>query len=461
MMFNMSTFNLNLKLSAPLVGAPVDQDLHAHREVTRLRKAGALQEALTLARELTRGAPQDRFVTSAHGWVIWELLKRLKEGYEAQRLPAAQAHAELYALLREYATLGVRGPDLLHSQILSVTLHFKEWGRALWFYRWWLEQGGLSTGDHERFTPEGSKRALPSLAERLWIAVARTLADGAERQQLEPALMEWAGARVQEALSAAPNSEYLNYFWAKYLLAQGRVEEAREFARVTLRRQQRAMWAWATFAETLPAGDLEGRVVCWRYAIALERNPSLSLRVQERLMEALLTLGRTDEAAGALRGLIAVRQREGYKLSPRLRSLAQEAWFTSALLAAPALEDAPLTPNALTALSEEALRLAGVERAAPRVSRAGQGRHRGAEGASEGEREGARAVRGCLSQPEGRPFGFLTPALKGEEIDRDVWVPPALMSAAPPREAWGDVAALAVLGERPSGGVSWRVVRWA
>ena len=412
-----------------------EQASEGAREVTRLRKRGELDGALHLARELTRQLPADKYIASAHGWALWALLKRLKEEREGDRVSLSLAQEQLYALLREYATLRVSAPDLLHSQVLSVALSFKEWGRALWFYRWWCERGGLSAEDRKPFTPEGG-RPVMSLAERLWVAVGRAFSERDPQRPFEPELSAWATARLSAALEEHPSSEHLNYYWAKVLIAEGRAEEARGFARVTLKRHSKAMWAWAVFAETLPLDDLEGRLTCWRYAVEVERNPVMSLKVRERLVEGLLRLTRHHEAAAHLRVIVEVRAREGFKLSARLAALCEEEWYR-------ALREAP--PLELPSAAQEALRLAGIE------ARPARDQRRAGRGAPQ------REVRGALRQPLGKPFGFLKLNDSGEEL----WVPPALMSEAPPRAAWGELSALAAAGAHPkTGEESWRVVRW-
>lgn len=406
------------------------------RQVTQLRKSGALDEALQHARSLSEANPQDAYVASTHAWVLWALLKKDKEALTESEAIKGHHFRRLEELLREYSTLNVKRPDLVHSQVLSVTLHFKGWMGALGFMKWWFESGGFLADDHEGFMPPGQRRPLMSLVERFSVRVAKLLVTNKSATQDE---LTWAEAITEQALNQQPNQIHLNYYWTKLLLQRGALKQARTFALKVVKRNPRAMWTWDLLNSTLAEDEHEMGLHCWRYAIELERDPVISLKVQEKLVVALVEQGIYDEATWRLKQLLALRHREGYKVSERLQQLSMSTWYTTR-------KDQSLTTPPSS--KQLVLEWAGLEERRQR---------RSAGTTKQSAQEETREVIAKLTQNEGQPFGFLREV---KDLG-DVWVPPRLMECAPEQESRAQVKALIKMGEHPkTKKISWRVVRW-
>ena len=405
------------------------------RQITHLRKSGALDEALQLARSLSETHPHDSYVASTHAWVLWALLKRDKEALIESEPIKSHVFRRLEELLREYSSLPAERPSMLHSNMLNLSLHFKGWPGALGFMKWWFQAGGFQAEDYQGFTPPGKRRALMSLVERFAVRVAKLLVTD-ERSSSDE--LTWATEVTEQALQKLPHQIHIHYYWAKHLLQQGELKQAKVFALEVVKRSPRAMWTWDLLNSTLMDDEYEMGLHCWRYAIELERDPIISLKVQEKLVLALADQGAYEEATWRLSQLLSLRQRKGFKVSERLQQLNVSSWYTS-------LKDQAL--SAPSSSKQAVLMWAGLEERRPKRS----------PNTQHGAQAETREVTATLTQPEGQPFGFLT----GIQDLGDVWVPPRLMESAPKSSDHSDMKALIKRGEHPkTKRPSWRVIKW-
>jgi len=70
-----------------------------HQEITDLRKSGRLDEAYSLAKQSLAQHPDDKFIKSAYGWVIYEKLKKTVEMATQNNLTQKDALSVLKDLL--------------------------------------------------------------------------------------------------------------------------------------------------------------------------------------------------------------------------------------------------------------------------------------------------------------------------------------------------------------------------
>ncbi|PAX54139.1 hypothetical protein [Brunnivagina elsteri] len=88
--------------------------MQLHQEINDLRKAGKLEEAYTRGKELVNEYPEDQYIKSSFGWVLYEQVKNLVEiAQESQGTQANQSASQLRDILREYYKLNLPRPDLL------------------------------------------------------------------------------------------------------------------------------------------------------------------------------------------------------------------------------------------------------------------------------------------------------------------------------------------------------------
>ncbi len=299
--------------------------MDAAQQVTTLRKAGRLDEALALAMPALAAAPEDLWLRRAVGWLFYDLIKRDVEGFGAGRVSRGQLIAHLNEWLREYARGGKADcPGLLHSLLLTQVLKVnKEWPRFLAFARWW-DPACLRPEDREPFELDNGK-TVASLELRLVYAIGRAVSSGSEHQ--DPNLVAWGAALLDSALEAHPNDQWLHYYTSKRLIDLGQTAEAREHLLPVLRRQRQASWAWALFGRTWEIEDPGKAITCYFRAIQVAGKDVEVVGTRVQLAALLAEAERYAEATVQVRAAIQCREKNDYRIPQGLAVLAASDWY--------------------------------------------------------------------------------------------------------------------------------------
>jgi hypothetical protein len=94
-------------------------------EIKNLRKAGRIDEAYSRGYELLKQHPNDKFLASSVGWVLYDKVKKLVDtANQSQSIDAESSVSQLKEILGEYYKLKLTRPDLLFSLLLSQILRF-------------------------------------------------------------------------------------------------------------------------------------------------------------------------------------------------------------------------------------------------------------------------------------------------------------------------------------------------
>jgi tetratricopeptide (TPR) repeat protein len=299
--------------------------MNAAQQVTTLRKAGHLDEALAVAMPALEAASDDLWLRRAVGWLFYDLIKRDVEGFGAGRVTRGQLIAHLDQWLREYARGGKADcPGLLHSRLLTQVLKVnKEWPRFLAFARWW-DPACLRPEDREPVALDNGK-TLASLELRLFYAVGRASSAGSDEQ--DPDLVSWGAELMDTALESHPNDQWLHYYKSKRLIGLGQTAEARKHLLPVLRRQRQASWAWGLFGRTWETEDPGKAITCYFRAIQVAGKDVEVVGTRVQLAQLLAKGERYAEAAVQVRAALACRETNDYRIPQDLAALAASAWY--------------------------------------------------------------------------------------------------------------------------------------
>ena len=111
------------------------------KKVQELRKAGKPDEALQMAQGLLHQSPNEYQARAQAEWACFDLVKqvvaRIQKSVETNERTNHADLDGLYQLLRNYANLGPRVPDMALSNILNQLSKFRQVRRRLQSSRLW------------------------------------------------------------------------------------------------------------------------------------------------------------------------------------------------------------------------------------------------------------------------------------------------------------------------------------
>jgi hypothetical protein len=309
------------------------------KTVFALRKAGRLDEALEMGRKLYKETPTDIWINRALGWVLYDCAKLTLAHNETPQMD------QIRSFLEEYANLHlIERPSLLHSLILSFAIrvvdHFPTFPD---FVRWWNVET-LRPEDWMSQKAEGDKE-YPALAERLVKALNKSVKMGDHTRNLP-----WIAEFMRQALDRFPDDPWLPYYYAKLLVKQGRLDEAREIALPVIRAKRREFWAWDVLASTCGQNEVSLRKACLCKALMCgAKDESFLINVILELAQAMKADGELAEAKHEYDRYVAIRAGKGWKIPESVQTVKSEPWYASVTATAENKEYyAEFSPNADT-----------------------------------------------------------------------------------------------------------------
>lgn len=300
--------------------------MSAAQQISAMRKAGQLDEALALARPLLAEIRTNTELKWAVGWLLYALVKRDVGDFVAGQRAGENLVSHLDEWLRQYTRSGKpNAPDLLHSLLMTQVLKVaRDWPNFLAFARWWWNPSLLRPEDRTPFETDDGK-TIDSLELRLIHAVARLISRDQGEQR--PDLVAWGAELLDNALRSHPDDRWLHYFKSKFLTKQGDTEEARKHLLPFLRRQRRASWAWSLFGQTWEQDNTDRAIMCYFRALQVARKDVEVLKTRVRLAGLLAKSERYAEAAVQVRAAQQCREQHGYKIPQHLTQLMNSDWF--------------------------------------------------------------------------------------------------------------------------------------
>lgn len=208
------------------------------QEARTFDKQGDHVKAASLFREALRIAPTSKESQEGLGWALARLLK------EELQKDKPDVH-KVDQMLREYLSLEqVTKPSVLHSWILTHATRARELLGDLYpsfVIKWGIEN--LRDEDFQPYKPEGQDKFLPGLAERMGMALGKTIKSvkgKAIPKNIDPGCICKILAGLTERF---PGHPWLPYYYAKALMLVGDLNAARAALLPIVRTKQTEFWA--------------------------------------------------------------------------------------------------------------------------------------------------------------------------------------------------------------------------
>lgn len=349
--------------------------------VTELRKAGRLDEALTLGVAELAAKPNDIWAKRNLAWVyheqlkltagenavdflqslaaiaklglgpeeeilypnvIWQVVKRLyvlekanypivgwvkvrvneENHWTRSSLPSIDSRfrhqTEAHQLLAQVARLPYAIPSEAHSALLKATLYLKEKACPLKLLLTYPLLDALRLEDYQSEEYDG--RQQKSLAEMAFMALARELA--AEANQFQPEITAFL-PQLEKTIARLPAAQWLPFFKVKLQLSSGDASAALPTLLPIVRQKSGEFWAWNLLAETLEATDPTAALACLYRASTCGSEEKFLGKVRLKLAH-LLTDSHPGEAHWQLSKVQAAYAAEGWPIKGAALPLAEQ-----------------------------------------------------------------------------------------------------------------------------------------
>lgn len=346
---------------------------YVSQQIRDLRRRGNLKEALSLASQAHREAPNDKYITSEFTWVLYGCLKRysdetskyhgnadaylktlkaiVKHRFEpaenemfyenlpknigsvawdiVKRKDVRSLHS-LFELVQELSGFcsGARNAILLRAFLTG----FEENARYMLDTISWYGLRSFTDKDCADETYQGEKH--PGIAEKAINAYLDALVKKSFDESFIAAKQEQEEAAAQvmpfTKRPACAHWEWLTYKLGKLLYELGRMSEAREMFGAFLFEHQNVFYAWGAYADACLPDLPDMYRACLFKCLRLSSSPEYALTYHEKALEVFAKEG--DYSAAKTEALVIsnCRSERGWKSSQLVGRVEQEPWFAEA-----------------------------------------------------------------------------------------------------------------------------------
>ena len=296
-----------------------------HKHITDLRKSNQLDEALTIAQNCYAKHPNDQYLQSAYGWVLYFKIKQTidKLAHASYRDKPA-LYQQIGSYFKPYYDFkDTYKPDLLNSQLIGLLCKIPEWRYFLSVARWFGVECFRAEDMQNRKTPDGIEY------DSLYLQFHHALADAISGniEFIEPDLVTWALDQVHVALKQFPNHLWINQKLTKYYLNQKQLDKALAHIKPLIKRKSNEFWVWSLLGDIYLELDSQHSLTCYYHAINLCKKDEFSLSVRQSLALLLAKLQDYPAATYQINQILRIRQAHNYNSNDELKALIAQPWY--------------------------------------------------------------------------------------------------------------------------------------
>lgn len=299
-------------------------------EIKNLRKSGQIDEAYSRGYELLKQHPNDKFLASSVGWVLYDKVKKLVDtANQSQSIDIEESISQLKEILGEYYKLKLIRPDLLFSLLLSQILRFPQQIKFLPKFLKWAGVDSFRAEDFQVSTANDGK-VFDSLVEKTArevgkIACELTVQDYPDATELQNFAIKLIDVALDRAFIQKP--EWLNYRKALLLNRLGRSAEAQKLLVSFVKQKRSDYWAWHALAKVVETSDPTLALALCAKACLTCRDENFGVGVFEDLSRLAANKGQWKVAKWAADRAFNVRNSNRWKIPQSLHNLLTASWY--------------------------------------------------------------------------------------------------------------------------------------
>ena len=164
-----------------------------------------------------------------------------------------------------------------------------------------------------------SGKAIPSLAERLFIAIAKNwcmILEGSKDFQYHQRIFDFL-QRLDKFSDKYPKMVYLIYYRAILRLKLGMYEEAKSLFIPFVQKKQTEFWVWEVLSEMFP-NDIETQIACLSKALLCKTSDKFLVKVRQRMAELLILKQDWNSAFTEILAIVAIRKQNNWQISTQI-----------------------------------------------------------------------------------------------------------------------------------------------
>ena len=305
-----------------------------NQEITRLRKAGQLQEAWDIGCPAVQENPDNIYLKGAFFWVCYAYLKEVQSAIndraaQSNNLTPNPAEIDRINFLLDWIIwLNIPpGGYEYRSLLLLFQKNLEAIPRlVVLLARFGSELFDKDQGDHKPY--QGDKGESPSLMLKFARKAAKAWMEHEEARQLSIDQLLQIISQVRKEALDKQHLIWLDYDEAKCLILAGRLEQAREFILPVLRKKQTESWAWGALAATYRKQEPDIAITLLAEGLTHVHDEAYSLNLLKGIAPLLAAQGFEDQASMCVQRAINCYKDNGWAIKSDLAKLSQEPWFS-------------------------------------------------------------------------------------------------------------------------------------
>lgn len=334
------------------------------KQITELRQAGKLEEALRLATTELEAEPDNIWAKRNISWVYYDYLKQndSPEHFDAfvswldkiknLELPAGEEmlfeqlgwqigkmafgltktnpidHSQGFRLFELTQSFHFPKPSGGYS-VLFKALHklLKGTDHYLQFADWWdLENFMPNDFQKEKISDD---KEMMSIGEQAYIAYAKGLLSDTQGAEINREKIEAFLPALSKIIESHPQFQYPPYFKAKLLLALGDKDNMLKSLLPFARERQNDFWVWEMLAEAF-SSDAEKVFACYCKALSCKSPKEMLVSLRQKMVRLLIAKKHFSEAKTEINLLVHAREEHGFKIPNEVIGWQAEEWYKTA-----------------------------------------------------------------------------------------------------------------------------------
>ena len=339
------------------------------KEIKELRKAGKLDEAHEVLKQVMASDPENIWNKRAGAWVYYDYLKKYSHPESIDlfieylqkirdlKIPeddnmifdnsAWQIGKLLFSIQKQDSVDYRRINEFLDTikefhftkpsegyTFIYKAFHkgYQNWSSYLAFADWW---------DFDNFRPEDylneefNGRKTMSVVEQAYIAYSKKLLEGepidpfGQQRAIDEIKIKAFLHSLDKIIGEQPKYQYPPYFKAKLLLALGDKDNVLSSFLPFAKQKKNDYWVWSLMAEIF-SDDIEIQFACYCKALSLKTQEDFLVKLRQNFADMLVQKQMYNEAKFEIQKVISTKEKQGWKLTKKVTDWSDQDWFKSA-----------------------------------------------------------------------------------------------------------------------------------